>query len=129
MKQCLVVDDSQVVRTVACRIFEELGYETIEAADAETALELCTENVPEVVFVDCDIPEGGGVEFTRALHRIRGGMRAAVIVVLTENNVATITDSLDAGACSFVMKPFDREMIEEKLSELVLNETPDAASA
>jgi len=129
MKQCLIVDDSHVIREVGQRIFEQLGFEAGEAEDAEIALAICNEKVPEVILLDENLPDMGCIEFIRALHRIRGGMRAAVIVMLTENNVATITEALDTGACNFLMKPFDRESIEEKISELVLNESPDEASA
>ena len=48
MKQCLVVDDSRVIRTVARRIFEELQFSTGEAEDGMTALRACREQMPGI---------------------------------------------------------------------------------
>ena len=49
MKTCLIVDDSRVVRKVARKIFEDLGFSCREAEDGLQAYEACTEDMPEVI--------------------------------------------------------------------------------
>ena len=49
MKTCLVVDDSKVVRMVARKILEELGFDVSEAEDGQVALDMSMERMPDVV--------------------------------------------------------------------------------
>lgn len=120
MKACLVIDDSRVVRKVACRILTDLGFATAEAEDGVTALESCRLNMPEVILLDWRMPNMTGVEFLRALRRDRGGDKPVVVFCTTENDPAHITEALDAGANEYMVKPFDRDILEAKLAEVGL---------
>lgn len=123
MKHGLVVEDSAVVRKVARRILEVLGFESSEAATTKAALEKCHEMMPDFVLLDVDLPHGAGIDFIRALRDMPGGKTPEILCILTENSVAQITEALEAGATDFLMKPIDREQIEAKLAEM------DAATA
>ena len=52
MKSCLIVDDSGVVRKVARKILEDLGFACLEAENGRKALESCMKQMPEVVLLD-----------------------------------------------------------------------------
>ena len=52
MRYCLVVDDSRVVRMVARRILEQLGFATAEAANGQEALDACGTRLPDAVLLD-----------------------------------------------------------------------------
>jgi len=131
MTHCLVVDDSQVIRDVGQRIFQELGFSTSEAADAATALDMCADTAPDIILLDADIPETGGIEFLRALRLTSNGRATIVLFLMTENEVAVITEALSAGASDFILKPIDRDSVAEKLNEMGVgpSESQDAASA
>lgn len=118
MKSCLVVDDSRVVRKVACRIMSDLGFATEEAEDGVTALEAIRGHMPELILLDWNMPNMTGIEFLRSLRRERGGEQPVVVFCTTENDVAHITEALGAGANEYIMKPFDREILEAKLAEV-----------
>ena len=120
MKSCLVVDDSRVIRKVACRILSDLGFTTAEAEDGVTALEACRAHMPEMILLDWSMPNMTGIEFLRALRRDRAGEKPIVIFCTTENDVNHITEALGAGANEYIMKPFDRAIIEAKLAEVGL---------
>jgi two-component system chemotaxis response regulator CheY len=120
MKSCLVVDDSRVVRKVTCRILADLGFATSEAEDGVTALEACRGHMPEVILLDWNMPNMSGIEFLKALRRERDGEKPVVVFCTTENDVAHITEALGAGANEYIMKPFDRGIIEAKLAEVGL---------
>ena len=68
MKTCLVVDDSKVVRMVARKILEELGFEIVEADDGQVALDMSMEPMPGVVLLDWNMPVMSGIEYLRALR-------------------------------------------------------------
>ena len=118
MKQCLVVDDSRVIRTVARRIFEELQFSTGEAEDGMSALRACRERMPDVIFLDWNLPSMSGMDFLKSLRGQPGGNRPVVLFCTTENNAGEIESAMAAGANDFIMKPFDRSVLRAKLAEI-----------
>ena len=120
MRNCLVVDDSRVIRKVACRILQDLKFATDEAEDGLTALVSCRTRMPELILLDWNMPNMNGIEFLKTLRREREGQRPIVVFCTTENDLAHITEALTAGANEYIMKPFDRGIIEAKLAEVGL---------
>jgi len=120
MKHCLVVDDSRVIRKVACRILSDLHFETGEAEDGVAALTACRTKMPELILLDWNMPNMNGIEFLKSLRREKGGDHPIVVFCTTENDVAHISEALGAGADEYIMKPFDRGIIEAKLAEVGL---------
>jgi two-component system chemotaxis response regulator CheY len=120
MKTCLVVDDSSVIRKVARRILEGLEFQILEAEDGEQALDACRKQLPEAVLLDWNMPKMDGYEFLRQLRRMPGGDAPKVVFCTTENDVAHIARALHAGANEYIMKPFDKEIVEAKFQEVGL---------
>ena len=120
MKTCLVVDDSSVIRKVARRILEGLEFEIMEAEDGEQALEACRRKLPDAILLDWNMPKMDGYEFLRSLRKLPGGDGPKVVFCTTENDVAHIARALHAGANEYIMKPFDKEIVEAKLQEVGL---------
>jgi len=120
MKNCLVVDDSSVIRKVARRILEGLEFKIAEAEDGEQALEACRRQMPDAVLLDWNMPRMDGYEFLRVLRRMPDGDRPKVVFCTSENDVAHIARALHAGANEYIMKPFDKEIVEAKFQEVGL---------
>ncbi|MBK5910983.1 two-component system response regulator [Rhodothalassium salexigens] len=120
MKTCLVVDDSKVIRTVARRILEELAFEITEAEDGRQALAACDASVPDLVLLDWNMPVMDGLEFMKALRAREGIAQPVIVFCTTENDMSHIRVAMEAGANEYIMKPFDREIMEAKLSQVGL---------
>jgi two-component system, chemotaxis family, chemotaxis protein CheY len=120
MKTCLVVDDSSVIRKVARRILEALDFQIGEAENGEEAIEACRRQIPDAILLDWNMPKMDGYEFLRALRRLPGGDKPKVVFCTTENDVAHIARALHAGANEYIMKPFDKEIVEAKFQEVGL---------
>ncbi|MEG6507368.1 response regulator [Methyloligella sp. 2.7D] len=120
MKSCLVVDDSPVIRKVARRILEDLKFSISEAEDGKEALEQCRVSMPDAVLLDWNMPVMDGISFLVALRKEQGGDRPIVIFCTTENDIDHITRAITAGANEYIMKPFDRDIIESKFHEVGL---------
>jgi two-component system, chemotaxis family, chemotaxis protein CheY len=120
MKTCLVVDDSSVIRKVARRILEGLDFQIAEAENGEEAIEACSKQIPDAILLDWNMPKMDGYEFLRALRRLPGGDKPKVVFCTTENDVAHIARALHAGANEYIMKPFDRDIVEAKFQEVGL---------
>ncbi|MBL4666175.1 MAG: response regulator [Sneathiella sp.] len=118
MASCLIVDDSKVVRMVARRILEDLNFEIREAEDGKGALDSCMNDMPDVILLDWNMPVMNGIEFLRELRSSEGGAEPVVVFCTTENDMAHIREAISAGANEYIMKPFDRAIIEAKFSQV-----------
>jgi two-component system chemotaxis response regulator CheY len=116
----MVVDDSPVIRKVARRILEALDFETAEAGDASEALDQCRRSMPDAILLDGFMPGMDGYQFLKELRRQPSGHRPKVIYCTTENEVAQIARAMHSGADDFMMKPFDRELMQAKLQQMGL---------
>ncbi len=117
MKTCLVVDDSRVIRKVARRILEEIGFIVAEAADGMEALAWCRTEMPDAILLDWNMPVLNGLEFLQQLRREPFGDAPVVVFCTVENDPEHITRALDAGAAEYIMKPFDSDILESKFLE------------
>ncbi len=120
MKNCLVVDDSNVIRKVARRILEEMNFAIDEAADGQEALDKCRQGMPDVILLDWNMPVMDGMDFLIALRQEENGQAPKVIFCTTENDVGHIMKAMRSGANEYIMKPFDKEIFEAKFSEIGL---------
>lgn len=120
MALCLVVDDSRVVRKVARRIVEDLGYTCEEAEDGQKAYEACEKQMPEAILLDWNMPVMSGIEFLEKLRQMPNGQYPKVVFCTTENDMSHIQRAISAGANEYIMKPFDSEIIESKFSQIGL---------
>ncbi len=120
MKQCLIVDDSRIIRKVARKIVENLHFSAEEAEDGVAALEICRKTMPDAIILDCNMPNMSGIDFLRALRRETGGEKPVVVYLTTEHDVLQLNEAIGAGANEYLLKPFDRESIEGKFTEMGL---------
>jgi two-component system, chemotaxis family, chemotaxis protein CheY len=125
MKQSLIVDDSRIIRQVARRILEDLAFTAAEAPDCESALAACRRQMPDLILLDANIPNSSPVTFLRNLRSETQGEQPFVLLCTTENDVNYIAEALDAGADEYILKPFDRGLIEAKLNDAGLTSDLD----
>jgi two-component system, chemotaxis family, chemotaxis protein CheY len=117
VKSCLVVDDSRVIRKVARRILEELGFDIAEASDGLEALAWCRAVMPDAILLDWNLPVMSGIEFLRQLRQEPGGEKPTVVFCTVENELERIREALEAGADEYIMKPFDGDIIAGKFAQ------------
>jgi two-component system chemotaxis response regulator CheY len=118
MRHCLVVDDSRVIRTVARRIMEELQYSVEEAEDGMTGLRAVREKMPDLIFLDWNLPSMKGLEFVKSVRGQQDGGHPVILFCTTESDPAEIADAMAAGANEYVMKPFDGGVVRAKLADI-----------
>lgn len=116
----LVVDDSGLVRTVMRQMLTDMGHETFEAVNGKDALvKLNTHEDIGLMMLDWNMPEMNGVELLDAIKSSPGSARRPIIImVTTESQMERIVVALAKGANEYIMKPFTREILEEKLAIL-----------
>jgi two-component system chemotaxis response regulator CheY len=117
--QALVIDDSRATRRIVGQYMKELGFEVLEAGDGQQALDVLVQHgLPDVVMVDWNMPVMNGLEFIKAVRANKANRDLPIIMLTTETEMERMALAFLAGVNEYIMKPFSRTMIEEKLSIL-----------
>jgi two-component system chemotaxis response regulator CheY len=117
----LVIDDSRAIRLILGRTLRDLGFEVAEAGNGHEGLaQLDAGLVPDLFLVDWNMPEMSGIEFVTAVREPPYASSARVLMVTTETEIPQMVRALEAGADEYLMKPFTRESLVEKLELLGL---------
>jgi two-component system chemotaxis response regulator CheY len=120
--RALVIDDSKAIRIILRRLLAELGFEVVEAADGREALQrlAASESPFDLALVDWNMPEMNGLEFVREVRGRQGHEDLTMVMVTTETEAGQVVRALAAGANEYIMKPFSRDVLVDKLSMLGL---------
>jgi two-component system chemotaxis response regulator CheY len=117
--RALVIDDSQAIRMLIANILKRAGFEVLEAANGREALARLATGVPvDIAFVDWNMPELDGLAFVRAVRAEPRWARTRLMMVTTETDTAQVVRALTAGADEYLMKPFTKDALLEKLALL-----------
>ena len=113
----LIVDDNEENRDILSRRLKADGFNTITAADGKEAMDVLNENVIHIALLDIMMPEVDG--FT-LLSQIRADstFEDMPVIMLTAIDIVTVAqECLRLGACGYVTKPYDMDIIKQKIRE------------
>ncbi len=116
-KRCLVVDDSRVIRKVARQTLEKFDFQIEEAENGEQAFDACRKTMPDVVLLDWNMPVMDGMSFLKKLRKEPGGAEPIVVFCTARCEVEDIQEALTEGADEYLMKPFDGDLLQDKLRQ------------
>lgn len=120
--RALIVDDSRFVRGYVRGLLQQRGIECEEAGDGQAALDcLRMDHKFNLVLLDWNMPVMNGLDMLRHL-RSAGVRGPKVLMVTAEAEHDYIRRAMDAGADEYLMKPFDRDALEQKLALLGMAE-------
>ena len=105
IQRVLVVDDSLLQRRILSGFLRKWGYTVIEAANGDSALELCRTMRPDLVLSDWMMPGLDGLEFCRAFRDLTGEEYGYFILLTSKSEKVEVARGLDAGADDFLTKP------------------------
>lgn len=115
----MIIDDSKTVVAVLQKLLRENNFTTLEAYDAETALEMLKTERPELIFLDIVLPGMNGFEALRNIRRIPE-MSAVPIIMISGNESATEQFYVQRiGANDFMKKPFSRAEVFVRVERLL----------
>lgn len=117
MPKILIVDDEPHIRILLEQTFEDLedeGVELLTAENGEKALQLISEETPELVFLDVMMPKMNGFEVCQKVKNDLG-MKGVYIVMLTaKGQEFDRVKGLETGADTYMTKPFNPDELLEK---------------
>jgi two-component system chemotaxis response regulator CheY len=115
--KALVVDDSRAMRTILTKALKEAGFSDVaEAQHGKAGLDyLVSHPDTQLALVDWNMPEMTGIEMVEAVRREQALADVRLMMVTTETEMSHMQRALDAGANEYVMKPFTKDVITDKL--------------
>jgi two-component system chemotaxis response regulator CheY len=117
--RALVVDDSKSVRMILGKILREIGFEVAEADDGRRAIEWLNQGEPvDLMLIDWNMPVMNGYELVCAVRANALLSDVRIMMVSTETSMDHVGKALEAGADEYLMKPFTKELLVNKLALL-----------
>jgi|SRR5690625_3141560 len=118
-KTVLVVDDSASIRQVVSVTLQNAGYQVIEAADGQQALDKLGGQRIHLIISDVNMPVMDGIEFVKQLKAKAEYKFTPVIMLTTESAESKKTEGQAAGAKAWMVKPFQPEQMLSAVAKLI----------
>lgn len=116
----LLVEDNKMNRLVAVKVLETLGITNVDwAEDGLIAIDRCEKEFYDLIFMDMEMPNLGGVEATKYIRQLVNYGYIPKIVAMTAN--VTVEDErkcIEAGMNDIIFKPISKERILQVLTNL-----------
>jgi len=119
--RALIIDDFKPIRSLLAKILVEIGFTVDEATNGLDALALIKKEKVDLALVDWGMPGMNGCEFVQEVRKDNTHKDMRVMMVTAETAMSKIAEALEAGADEYIMKPFTKEMIIEKLALMGIN--------
>jgi two-component system chemotaxis response regulator CheY len=122
--KAMIVDDSRAMRSMLRKILKENGFDVVaEAENGRDALEqLQQHEFLDLMLLDWNMPIMNGYELLCEVRKHAKWKDMRVMLVTTETEASQIIRALDAGADEYLIKPFVKEALRDKLNVMGLLE-------
>lgn len=124
MKKILVADDKESSRELIRNLLEHSGYEILEAADGQEALEVARASAPDLILLDIHMPVLDGYGAVRAMRQ-EEKLQNLPIVALTASAMHSDRDRvLGAGFSAYITKPVSLKTLRDEIEKLLAASAP-----
>ncbi|RMD86711.1 MAG: response regulator [Candidatus Dadabacteria bacterium] len=111
----LIVDDSTATRLILAGMFRDMGCDVLEAENGEEALKCIDSGEVHLAIVDWNMPVMDGLELVNEVRQREECKDIKIIMVTTETDIDKVGKAIDAGANEYIMKPFTKDMVLDKM--------------
>jgi two-component system, chemotaxis family, chemotaxis protein CheY len=122
-KTILAVDDSASMRQMVGVTLRAAGYEVVEAADGDEALEYARKHRVDLVLADVNMPRMDGITLIAHLRTLRGYRLTPLLLLTTESSPERKMQGKQAGATGWMVKPFHPEQLLATLERVMGNQS------
>ncbi len=112
----LIVDDSRLQRKIISSSVRKWGFDVVEAASGQEALEICEDVQPDFVLSDWMMPGMNGLELCQAFREQSGERYGYFILLTSKSDKNEVARGLDAGADDFLSKPVNAHELRARIS-------------
>src|SRR5436309_8597110 len=115
----LVVDDERSMREMLQIVLRREGYEVLLAENGRAAIETLEREPVDILISDIKMPDLSGVEVLRAAKQIDKNILGIMITAFASTETAV--EAMRLGACDYLSKPFDVDLLRMKVREKIEN--------
>ncbi|MCA9406479.1 MAG: response regulator [Candidatus Omnitrophica bacterium] len=124
-KKILVVEDGETDRTVACRLLEKEGFQVKSAVNGQDGLKVMEHFRPDLIILDCDMPEMTGLEMCREIKDDPDTRDIPVLFLTGNSSPDNILDCYELDAENYLPKPLNAKLLLSQVDS-ILNEKNEA---
>jgi PAS domain S-box-containing protein len=125
--ELLLVDDEMDIRLILRRLLERDGYRVTEARNGEEAVELCRQQLPDMILMDILMPVMDGAEACAQIQLLPGGDRVPVLMITALSDKQTIDRCFDAGATDYLTKPINQQVLRRRVARVLRTRQAETA--
>lgn len=114
-KKILAIDDEASVCDMYEASLPSLGYDVVCVSSAKKAKDALSKALPDLILMDIMMPDQDGISLTRDVHSEERTAHIPILVVSGLSDAATLNDALLFGAVDYLVKPFDIDILQNKI--------------
>jgi len=118
-RMIMTVDDSTSMRQMVKATLKSAGYDVVEHADGQEALEYARENPVDLVITDVNMPRMDGITLVSELRQLPAYRLTPVLLLTTESSMDKKMEGKKAGATGWIVKPFNPAQLLATLSRVL----------
>jgi CRP-like cAMP-binding protein/CheY-like chemotaxis protein len=119
----LIIDDEDIMRTVATKMLKNAGYNVIQANNGKTGVSLATQMKPDLILCDIMMPELDGFDVLQLLSKNQETATIPFIFLTAKTDRLDFRKGMEMGADDYIIKPFNQvELVNAIESRLKKNE-------
>lgn len=116
-EKIMVVDDSVSMRQMTGIILTQAGYETVQAADGNEAIEKFDDSI-KLLITDYNMPNMNGIELIKSIRNGNVNKAVPILMVTTESEDEKKMEGKEAGATGWITKPFDKDLLLNTIKKI-----------
>ncbi len=115
----LVADDDPMVLFLADQALSAKGFQVLQAADGQQALEIYETNKPDLILCDVRMPNIDGFELCSAIRRLQDGEHVPIVMLTGLNDARSIKQAFSIGATDYCEKPVNWDLLPFKVDYIL----------
>ena len=119
MKKILVIDDDLNIQEILENVLSELGYKIDLASDGSQALKRINQDKPDLIIMDIRLPDIDGISLCRQIRQLKETSEMPILMLTALSDLTTYHDAKLFGAVDYIVKPFDLDLLREKIEKIL----------
>lgn len=120
-RKAITIDDSASMRQMVRLTLKQSGFEVLEAANGQEAINLLKTTQVDLVICDVNMPIMNGIETTRTLRTMPNYKRTPIVLLTTESEDSKKMAGRQAGATGWIIKPFQPAQLQKVVQRVLPN--------
>jgi len=123
--QILIIEDEPAIQALIAYALKQAGYAVLQAENAEKALEMINEKLPDLVLLDWMLPKMSGVEFARLIRHKERTKLLPIIMLTARVDESDKVSGLEIGADDYITKPFSPRELVARIKAVLRRRLPE----